>query len=344
MKILKSDLDSAAQKGIITKEQSDKLWGFLDSLREHQPTFRGLHIWYYFGGLLIMSSMTWLLSTVWESGIALMIMSALFSLLYLFLGHHLWKKEETKIPGGLLITAAVSLVPLFIFGFESVTGIWPQGALEKYHDYYIWIKGSWFFLELGTIVASLIALKFYPFPFITFPLAFSLWFMSMDLTPLLFGKTEYTFEEARFVSCIFGFCMLVLSYFIDRKYRNADFAFWTYLYGMMTFWVGLTLMESKGEFGKFIYFLLNVIFVFLSVYLRRKVFLVFGALGVFMYLGHLTWDLFKDSFLFTFVLAFIGIVMILLGVVFQKNKRRIEAYAEGCIPHFLKQWRPEERV
>jgi hypothetical protein len=344
MKILKTDLDSAVRKGLITTQQSDKLWSYFENLREHQPKFSALHIWYYFGGLLIISSMTWLLSTVWDNGYALMLISVLFSLLYVFIGNQLWKKEETRIPGGLLITAAVTLVPLFVYGLEIVTGLWPQGAPGTYHDYYIWVKGSWFFIEIATIIAAVVALRYYQFPFITFPLAFTLWFMSMDLTPLLFGKTEYTFEEARLVSCIFGFLMLVLSYIIDKNYREVDYAFWTYLYGMLAFWGGLSMMESNSELGKFIYFLLNVGFVFLSVYLRRKIFLIFGAIGVFVYLGHLAWDIFENSFVFSFALTFIGIGIILLGVKFQKNRQKIDANIESWIPKFLIKWRPEERV
>jgi hypothetical protein len=45
-------------------------------------------------------------------------------------------------------------------------------------------------MEVGTILAGSIALKFIRFPFLTFPIAFSLWYMSMDLTPLLLEETN----------------------------------------------------------------------------------------------------------------------------------------------------------
>jgi hypothetical protein len=344
MKILKSDLDAAAQNGIITAEQAQKLWTYCESLRPYQAKFQGLHVLYYFGGVLILASMSWFLTEAWENGGALMAISAFFALIYGIVGNNLWKKQDTEIPGGLLITAAVGLTPLFIYGFQKMIGLWPQESPVSYKDYYLWIKGSWFFMEVGTIIAASMALRFYQFPFITFPLALSLWFMSMDLTQLLFGKNDFSFDEVKIVSCVFGLVVLAASYFVDKKFKDVDFAFWTYLYGMLAFWVGLTLIESNSELGKFIYCLLNVGFIFMGVYLRRKVFLVFGAFGVFAYLTYLAWDVFKDSYAFPFVLAALGIAILFLGVKYQSNKDRIEAIIEGWLPAFLLKWRPDERA
>jgi hypothetical protein len=153
--------------------------------------------------------MSWLMTTAWKNGAAIMTISGIFSLMYLAAGNDLWKKQNLKIPAGLLITAAVGLVPLFIYGFQKMTGLWPQEIQNNYKDYHLAIKGSWFFMEVATIIAALVALQFYKFPFITFPLALSLWYMSMDLTPLLFGKDTFSFEEGKIVSCIFGFVVLI---------------------------------------------------------------------------------------------------------------------------------------
>jgi hypothetical protein len=40
-------------------------------------------------------------------------------------------------------------------------------------------------MEVGTVAAGLVALRYFRFPFLTAPIAFALWFMSMDLTPLI---------------------------------------------------------------------------------------------------------------------------------------------------------------
>ena len=43
-------------------------------------------------------------------------------------------------------------------------------------------------------------------------------------------------------------------------------------------------------------------------------FLVFGALGVHLYLGHLAYEVFKNSFFFPFALALLGLSLILFTV------------------------------
>ena len=344
MKILLSDLESAAQKGIISSDQAKKLWEHLESLRPDQSRFQALHVLYYFGGILILASMSWFLTNAWSDGGALMAISGFFAFMYVVAGHTLWNKQNLKIPGGLLITAAVGLTPVFIYGFQKMTDLWPQEAPGGYRDYHIWIKGSWLFMELGTIIAAMIALRFYRFAFITFPLALTLWYMSMDLTPLIFGKYNYTFEEKQIFSCIFGFIMLLGSFYVDKKYKEIDFAFWTYLFGMIAYWGGLSTMDSDSELNKLIYCLLNVSFIILSVYLRRRIFIVFGTLGVLGYLGHLASKVFEDSYAFPIVLALLGLCIVYLGVLYQKNRNKFESFVESSLPTVLMKWRPSERA
>jgi hypothetical protein len=60
-------------------------------------------------------------------------------------------------------------------------------------------------------------------------------------------------------------------------------------------------------------------FIWIAVKLRRATFLVFGALGVYIYLGHLAYEVFKDSFFFPFVLALLGLSLILATVWIQRR-------------------------
>ncbi len=220
MKILNSDFESAVQNGIITSEQAKNLWSYFENLRPEQSRFQGLHVLYYFGGVLILASMSWLLTTAWSNGFAIMGISGFFALMYVAVGHQLWNKESLQIPGGLLITAAVGLTPVFIYGFQKATGLWPDEHPADYRDYHALVRGTWLFMELGTIIAAVIALRFFKFTFITFPLALTLWYMSMDLTPLIFGKNDDNWDERKIVSCVFGLIVLIGSYFVDKKFSN----------------------------------------------------------------------------------------------------------------------------
>lgn len=344
MKILKKDLEGAAKEGIISSGQVNDLWAYLNSLREDSPRFSAIHFIYYFGGILVLASMSWFVTNAWHNGAALMAISAVFAFLFLLTARNLWNKENLKIPAGLLVTAAVGLTPLFVYGLQQHFGLWHKGSItSNYKEYHAYIRSNWIMMEVATIAAAVIALRFYKFPFITFPLAFSLWYLSMDLTPLFFGQDQFTWAEKRLVSCVFGIVMLVVAYIVDRKCAEVDYAFWLYLYGLLAFWGGLTSMDSNSELGKFIYFMINMLLIISAVYLRRKAFAVFGVIGVLLYISHLTWKVFSDSFVFPIVLTLIGIIIMMIGVKIQKNKAKVEAAIEKLLPTFLMKWRPVER-
>jgi hypothetical protein len=125
--------------------------------------------------------------------------------------------------------------------------------------------------------------------------------------------------------------MLLAAFLIDRRTRE-DFAFWLYLFGLAAFWGGLTSMDSISEARRVIYLLINVGLVLASVALQRRTFLVFGALGVFGYLGHLAYEVFQHSMMFPFVLSAIGISIIALGVHVRRHRARYEAVILGLVP------------
>jgi hypothetical protein len=136
--------------------------------------------------------------------------------------------------------------------------------------------------------------------------------------------------------------VLLVTYAVDRRTKD-DYAFWGYLFGLAAFWGGLSLMDSNSEWNKFLYCLINIGLIFLAVFLQRRVFVVFGACGVFGYLGHLSYSVFKDSFLFPLVLSFLGLVVIFLGVQYQRQRDEIEAAILNRVPAGIRRLRPIER-
>ena len=344
MKIAKKDLDWAVAAGLLSADQAETLWSALERRADDRPRFDLATVAYYFGALIVISAMGWFMTEAWErfgSG-GIVLISTVYGVCFVLAGRTLWGKPGLKIPGGLLFTMAVSMTPLAIYGLDRLTGMWPQGDPGVYHGYHVWVKGSWLFMEVGTIIAGLVALRFVRFPFLTAPIALSLWYMSMDLTPLLFGKMEFTWDERLWVSLCFGLAVLVVSYLVDRRTKD-DYAFWGYLFGMMAFWGGLSLMESHSELNRFLYCLINVGLMFLSVFLRRRVFIVFGSMGVFGYLGYLAYRVFRDSLLFPFALSLLGSFVIYLGVRYQRNREAIERFMLTRVPMGIKRLLPAER-
>lgn len=346
MNISRTDFDWAAEAGIISTEQAEALWKALEERTKNRPQFNLANVAYYFGALIVISGMTWFMGLAWEQfgGSGILLVSSIYALCFVLAGKTLWYKQNLRIPGGLLFTIAVCMTPLAIYGLQRMTGIWPGDDPGAYQNYHLWVKGSWLLMELGTILAGLVALKFVKFPFLTAPIAFSLWYMSMDLTPLLFGEKYFTWEQRLWVSFWFGIAVLIVAYWVDWRTRRTqeDFAFWLYLFGLLSFWWGMTLMGGGNEWDKFVYCLINLGLVLLSVLLKRRVFIVFGAMGVFVYLSHLAYAVFEDSLLFPFALTVLGVGIIYLGVAYQRNREKFDRFILGLVPPSVRQLLPRE--
>jgi len=344
MEVRREDFEWAAGQGLITAEQSGALWVALEGRAAGRARFDLPHVAYYVGALVVLSGMGWFMTLGWESfgGLGIFALSALYALCFALAGRTLWFRQRLYVPGGLLFTLAVWMTPLALYGLQRWLGLWPQEEPASFRDYHIWVKGCWLVMELGTVAAALVALRYVKFPFLTFPIAFALWYMSMDLTPLLFGREDFTWEQRLWVSLVFGLLMLVASFVIDRRARE-DYAFWGYLFGMLAFWFGLSLMESDSELSKFFYFLINVGLILVSVLLDRRVFIVFGALGVTWYMGYLSSRVFRDSALFPVVLSFIGVAIIYLGIQYQRHSARVTRFVHRLVPAPVRGLLPQPR-
>lgn len=343
MEISKKHFLSAALKLGIPKEQVEALWTSLENSDKDLNSSPFSKWMFYFGALIIISAMTWLMGLSWEwfGGGAIFLISVTYAFLFTLVGTKLWKKEELKIPAGLLITIAVCMTPLAIYGLETYLKIWPEDYPENYKGFFHTIKSSWIFMELGTIFAGLVALRFFPFPFLTAPIFCAAWFFTMDIVPLLIGN-ESAWERSEWISLCFGIALVFIAYLIDRK-KMKDYAFWGYFFGTLTFWISLTsLVWNKGEFIHFVYLLINLCMMIFSILLKRRVFMIFGAIGAMIYFGHLAYEIFENSILFPFALSFIGLLIIYLGVLYQKNSGWIERKIIGIIPLWIKNLLPFE--
>ena len=235
------------------------------------------------------------------------------------------------------------MTPLAVYGFQRWSGLWAFDDPGEYRDFHRWIRGGWFAMEIATLVVAFLALRFFHFPFLTAPIAVVLWFLSMDLTPILSGGDfSFTWDLRSQVSLWFGLAMIAGAYCVDRRTQE-DYAFWIYLFGLFAFWGGMSLMNSGSEISMFLYFLINVTLMWLSVFLSRRAFMVFGAMGVFAYVAHLA-ALFEDSFLFPFVLTAIGLLVIFLGIQLKRHNARISRAIEENMPGWMKRLRPAERA
>src|SRR6201993_3755074 len=242
MRVTRDDILRASRTAGLTDEQASSVWRALEATPEDQPGFHSAHVAYYFGALIVAGAMGWFVTMAFDrlSGQALTLIALGYATVALAAASYFWRRRDLRILGGICATVAVCMTPLAIFGVEKALNLWPAGVSGAYYDFHPYIRASWVYMEIGTVIAGLIALRFFAFPFLTAPIAYALWYMSMDATALLFHR-KWAFHDQCHISIVFGIVMLIASFLIDHRTRE-DFAFWGYLFGMLTLWGGLSLL------------------------------------------------------------------------------------------------------
>jgi hypothetical protein len=337
MKYTDEQINKALEKGIFTDEQVKNFREYVQGF--NNQTTKLQKVLYYGGGLLIISAMTWLMKRSWDDfgPVAITILSALYFIVFFTLGYILFLKKKMEVAGGLLLSIPIAVTPLFVFSILRLFNFWPQEWI--YDDYYVWVKGKWIILELATIIVALPILIKTKFPFHVFLIAGSLWFISMDIIPILYEKTSITWTERAIISDFFGVLMIAIGYFADIKFKK-DYSFWLYLFGLITLTSGLSVFYNDNAFKFIVLGLVNVFLILFSVFIKRNVFLVFGTIGLTEFLGRLSWKYFEGSAFFPLALTIIGVLLILLGIFFQRNKEKIDEYIKKNVPEYILKLRP----
>jgi hypothetical protein len=265
-----------------------------------------------------------------------------------WLTHH-FAEQKLAIPAGLMAALVVAATPLAVYGLQRMLGYWE--FTTPYRSFHTHIDWRWIIMELGTLAVGAAVLWFWRLPFSVMPVAVTLWYMSMDLAPLLqtsLSGIKLSYEQRnaywkaywefrKWVSVVIGLAIAAGAIAIDRAKRSQqDYAFWLHLAGVTAFWGGLSAMSSDSELGKFVYFLINLAMLLLGVVIGRRVYTVFGALGIAGYLGHLSYKVFKDSLIFPFALMLIGLGVVWLGVLWQRTERQIMGAIESWLPPRLR--------
>jgi len=281
--------------------------------------------------LIAIGAMTIFMNLGWESfgGWGIFFISLVYAAAGLKLAS-VFKNKGYAVPAGICATFVVALTPLAVYGLQQGLGVWPDPS--AYRDYHRYVQWHWLYMELATLAVGAVVAWRYRYPFLLMPIAVTLWYLSMDIAEFIFpGRPDFEFRAL--CSIFFGLAMLVLAFWIDvRSRKSDDYAFWLYVFGVLTFWGGLTAQPSDNELSRFIYCCINILMIGAGALLVRRVFVVFGAVGVSLYLGHLASSVFKDSWLFPFALTGIGLFIVLFGIVWHKNERKIIQQVGRILP------------
>ncbi len=349
----KDDLSALHSAGIIDAAKLAEISTFFANRKSNSttPRFDLTHVLWYVGALIIIGAMGLFTNDAFNrmGGWALATCGTAYAVVSAVAGHYLWTRKSLRIPGGLLIAVAVSMVPMIIYGIQDALDLWKyaQGDPGEYHNFYPYINGSWIYMEIATVSVAAVSAYFYRFSFILLIAAVALWFFSMDVavwfvrSPLGTYDYNYDFSTRRLVSIIVGLLVMLVAWAMDLKRRGgSDMAFWLHIAGAAAFWGGLTASDGGTEFQKFIYLLINVGLLGFSLFLDRRVYAVFGGMGIATYLGQLAFHTFNDMILFSFALSAIGLLIIFLGLMLHKNRDNLAASLDANLPDALKRLRP----
>jgi hypothetical protein len=343
----RQQLDRAVAAGIISREQAaalEKLWAGEGAPVEAAPAalprgrFDAAHVLWYFGALVVIAAMGAFQTIAWiELGPgALASIAVVYGVVFTLAGAWLWHRRGLRVPGGLLVTIAVTMAPLAAYALQDALG-WPKPPSARYRDIYLYLTGGWFLPEIATVVASVVALRFFRFPFLLMPAAAALWLMAMDAAALI--DPLYHLRHQSHVAVAFGLAVMIAAWLVDLRAR-ADFAFWLHMFGGLSLWMGLHFPLAWWGADWTAPVLASSALIPLALFLGRRVYLVLGGIGVFLFLGHLAFSVFSFSLLFPFVLSALGVAVIALGVLYQRRRDRIAAWVERTLPAWLAALRP----
>ncbi|MBZ8142255.1 DUF2157 domain-containing protein [Rubrivivax gelatinosus] len=343
MRITRAELDDAAGSGLISLQQANELWQFLAARQRETPGFKPAHILYYLGGLIAIGAMSLFITLGWQrlGGGGLLAIALGYGAVAVGLTEYLLRRRRLAIPAGISAALAIALVPLAVYGLQHLLGYWSDtDPAQTYRAFHQRIDWRWVLMEAATLAAGAVALWRWRLPFIVMPVAVTLWYLCMDVVPLLLGGSAHGFftDEGKRVSLALGAVMLLIAFWVDLRSRaTRDFAFWLYIFGTLSFWGGLTAMDSGSELGRFLYACINLLLIAVGAALSRRVFAVFGGLGLALYLGHLAATVFKDSLLFPVALTAIGFAVVVAGVLWQRHEATIGLRLRALLPAAIRE-------
>jgi hypothetical protein len=216
-------------------------------------------------------------------------------------------------PAGIFVTLAVMMIPVTL----------TIGLIA--FDLKIDLLNASLVIELATVLAGLVALLCFRFPFTAVPVIVALWAMSMTVTKgdLAAYDLGDSFSIYLWVTVAFGTILSAVSLVLDMRAKE-NYSFWGYLFGASAIWWGLTCLDYDSEVGRFLYFAINVFMVIFSVAINRRVFVVYGIWGALAYIFHVTYKFCGSGIEFAVALALEGVALILLAIVCQKNPSLVD--------------------
>jgi len=328
-------LRDAVGRGVISQEQHDALLAmaaepvaYERAPREAPRGFNAVTVAYAVGAVAVLFAFGWFLVDRWRElgpagvlGVALLY-AAIFAVTAVVL-----TRQGFATAAGVATVLAVEMAPLATWALLRLAGLWPTGtprALCEAAPASFACGGKWMLVELVSIAAALLALRWVKFAELTAPIAVALVFLSFHVAEAAAG-TPLRQRGWGWAVLAGASAVLTLAYAVDRRRREGgeDYAFWLYAGGLAGVFGGMGGVWGAEPMTRHALPFVGAAALALAVLLRRRAFLLFGAATLVWYLGYLAFDVFRRTLTFPVLLASFGLAVILGTVQLQRAYPRL---------------------
>jgi hypothetical protein len=222
--------------------------------------------------------------------------------------------------GGLLLFVATAIFPLFIYTVQKSMGVWPD------HASFYELRLNFLYLALVGLAGAVAILVLTRFHLISLIVAALVHLAVLDIAQFILAKEVRPWRYMEELTAAAGGGLVLLGIAMTLWGKKSQ-AFWFKLYGLASFQFGFTYIyfDSFGDsalFGLF-YLLVFLGIIGVSLYFREVIFLVFGAIGTYIYITKLVFDTFRGTDYFPLLLGAIGVSIIVLTVLYQRYRARL---------------------
>jgi hypothetical protein len=323
-------LDLGVERGIITAAQRDALRALDDGVPA-QPRVearRGMNavtVAYWSGAIAVLLAFGWFLVKRWAvlGPTGVLIVALIYAVLFAFVARVLFK-NEFRHAASIATLLVVGMTPLVAWSLLSLTGQWDLFPLSTKWDQLRWLP-----IELATILAALIALRYVRFGVLALPIAAALVAFGVHSVGLFFDLQLANALGGR-LPLLLAFVLLTIGYTLDvRTTDGEDYAVWFYLAGLGTLAVAIAgFWEESSGMTAHVMLAGSVILALAAVRLGRRIPLLAAFIGFVTYLAYLAFDVFKTALEFPVALATVGMVVILAAVGLQRRYPELVRYGE----------------
>lgn len=338
MKINKSLLNKAVAVGIINTQQAEQLWQLMIQDEETQTPFNFVNLLFYLGGFIAICSVTFLVSPYIINLGRWGLVSVLFAYgIGAFGLSQYFLKNKFSIPAALCLIFIVSLTPIFLSSLQYAIWVNKDPNPIDIFKFFSLYQDNYFYIELGTWIVNFLFFLVYRFSILLLPLCLISWYLSSEIIHLIFGFS-FSFSIFFKTSIIFGMICIITAIYLDIKNKKPYIhSFWLYIVGVFSFWLGYTnQLLTNTEWSWFGFALMNFILLCLGTIFLRRVFLVFGSLGIFIFLGHIIYELFTklniNWLLGSLILTLLGLFLIKIGMLIHQHHPKIKIFINQFLP------------